>query len=257
MTLKNYSLHPFFAFASGTGHCGYLFDCCDARRTISPNFPSCQWLETVEILLHDDSLMYPIDMDSLPSPRKKWELSPEALEIFLAALDSDREKAGKEHVLLHRALAAFFVWKGSLSPEENADEVINRVCRKLDEGEEIRDVRKFCRGVARFILLEEIKTRGKLVTGLEVDLPATPELYNDEEIEVLYEHRKKCLSRLPEHKRTLLIEYHRCKEETGEKSCREKLAERLGIDLNALRKRVSRYKQDLEKCLKKLQKLTK
>jgi hypothetical protein len=51
----------------------------------------------------------------------------------------------------------FFDWRGAHFPEECADKTFNRVARKIDSGEAVRDIASYCNGVARMILLESIR----------------------------------------------------------------------------------------------------
>src|SRR5215471_11845056 len=84
---------------------------------------------------------------------RKWSLSREEFEEFLACLDPDRERAGQKYEQIRRALITFFRCRGSMSPEESADETIDRVIRRMsDTG--IEDMMSFTRGVARHVLAE-------------------------------------------------------------------------------------------------------
>jgi hypothetical protein len=46
-------------------------------------------------------------------------------------------------------------WRGCPTPDDYADETINRCARKITDGEEIRDVATYCIGVARMLLRDE------------------------------------------------------------------------------------------------------
>jgi DNA-directed RNA polymerase specialized sigma24 family protein len=100
--------------------------------------------------------------------------------------------------------------------------------------------------VARYILLE-YKSRTTQLRLLTPDLPKQIEEI-DEEIEQEYECLDRCLAKLTPANRELILEYYR-----GEKQAmtenRKKLAERMGITLNALRVRADRIRSNLEKCV--------
>src|SRR5436305_9402910 len=81
-------------------------------------------------------------------------LTGEAFSKLLARLDADRERAGEKYEDLRHTLIKFFEWRGAPSPEDHADETLNRIARKLDEGVEIKSVGGYCREVARLVLLE-------------------------------------------------------------------------------------------------------
>src|SRR5215475_14547618 len=85
---------------------------------------------------------------------KIWELSEEAFLQLLGRLNADPSLAGESYEKLRAGLVFFFERKGCLVPAELADETVNRVARKIEEGREIEDVIKFSYGVARYVLLE-------------------------------------------------------------------------------------------------------
>ena len=51
-------------------------------------------------------------------------------------------------------LLKFFEWRGATAPEDHADEVLNRLARKIEHGEALRDLSSYSVGVARMMLLE-------------------------------------------------------------------------------------------------------
>src|SRR5262249_34915539 len=69
--------------------------------------------------------------------RKEWELTPEAFSKLLAELTPDPEVAGEKYEDLRGQLIKFFEWRGLLFPDQHADETLNRVARKIDEGERV------------------------------------------------------------------------------------------------------------------------
>lgn len=182
--------------------------------------------------------------------RRKWYLTQEAFDRFLSLLDLDRDRAGEIYETLRRNLIQLFIWRGCRDPEDHADETINRVIRKIDEGEEIRDLISYAHGVARRLLLEIFKQQEREQIGID-ELPplaAQPEQEDDREHAVLCLRR--CLNRLPEESRRLIVQYYQ-----GEKNAkienRKRLAESLSITLNALRYRAFDLRQRLEGCIER------
>jgi hypothetical protein len=86
---------------------------------------------------------------SNPPLKKEWELTPAAFEKFLSAFGPNREQAGYEYERLRHRLVKLFEWDKCLFPEEGADETINRVIRKLDDGEVIENLQAYSTSVAR------------------------------------------------------------------------------------------------------------
>ena len=65
--------------------------------------------------------------------KNDWTLTQESFDNLLVRLDSDREQAGEKYEAIRRELISFFLSQNSHTPEELADETINRVAQKIDE----------------------------------------------------------------------------------------------------------------------------
>ncbi|HKX33201.1 MAG TPA: sigma-70 family RNA polymerase sigma factor [Blastocatellia bacterium] len=175
-------------------------------------------------------------------------MTQEAFAKFLACLDPDPARAGEKYESLREALVKFLDWRGASFPEELVDETFNRVARKLDEGEAIRDVPVYCHGVARLVFLQSLeRPDNKRVELDELPPMAAPEPEPDV-TDVRRECLERCLRQLPAESRELITEYYR-NERRQKIDNRVSLAERLGIPLNALRSRTQRIRDKLEKCI--------
>jgi len=187
-------------------------------------------------------------MEGASVSKSEWTLSAEALTRFLACLDPDSDRAGEKYESLRLALVKFFDWRGAHFPEELADETINRVIRKIDEGETFRDITTYCHGVARLVLLERLKGPESKRADFEELSPAAlvaPEPEEEDERQDCFE---RCLKELPVESRQLILQYYG--DEKREKINRRLgMAERLGIPLNALRSRAQRIRNRLEECV--------
>jgi len=185
--------------------------------------------------------------------KKDWTLTKEAFERLLDSLDANRERAGEKYENVRRKLIEFFEARGSNSPADHADQTINRVARRLDEGEGVKDISAYSYGVARLLLKETLRGRGK--EPLTLDLAPAPLIVTDDDEDErrhLEEVRLKCfevcLSNLPAASRVLIIEYYR--EEKGIKiEQRKRQADALNMSLNALRLRACRIRVDLGDCI--------
>jgi DNA-directed RNA polymerase specialized sigma24 family protein len=175
---------------------------------------------------------------------KDWELSQEAFDALLDWLDSDREQAALKYEKIRRSLIKIFTGRGSVEPEDLADETINRVTSKLKEIEKdfSGDRTRYFFGVANKVHLEHLRRR------LPQAMPSPP---NDpDRIELEYNCLEHCIERLSNDNRELLLRYHGA---TGhaETDPRRALAEELGIAPNALRIRVFRIRLSLKDCVEK------
>jgi DNA-directed RNA polymerase specialized sigma24 family protein len=188
--------------------------------------------------------------------RTVWTITPDAFERLLSSFDADREQAGRKYENLRRKLLEFFEARGSRTPDEHADETLNRVARKLNEGEAIENLNKYCYGVAKYLWMEVSRNQNKEPVALDDNyLSSAASEADDEEQEQLRLKRERrlecfeeCLRKLPDETRIFIVEYYR--EENGLKIQQRKLqAERLKTTLNALRLRASRLRRDLGACI--------
>jgi RNA polymerase sigma factor (sigma-70 family) len=199
-------------------------------------------------------------MDGLPSPKKEWILTREAFDKLLACLDQDRGRAAEKYEEIRSALITFFEHRGCLSPEEYADETINRVTRRISEGKEIytSNAASYFYGVARNLLKEYWEAPESRATALEsLPLAGAPsqnpiEAQQQESQQLLRERRleclEKCLEALTPQNREIVMKYYQGETSIKVKN-RKSLAQELGIPLNALRNRVLRIRERLEECV--------
>jgi RNA polymerase sigma factor (sigma-70 family) len=179
-------------------------------------------------------------------------LTRESFDKLLTYLDPDREQAGEKYLVIHRKLVKFFEWRGADSPDELADETLNRVARKISQGEAIQDVGSYCGGIARLLFLEHLKERERESTAIEQLPPPVQELESDDE-EIQMKCFESCMASLPPDNRELIIEYYQ-DERSAKIERRRRLAERLGMPLNALRIRAHRIRAKLEDCVRECKK---
>ncbi len=182
-----------------------------------------------------------------------WNLTGEAFAKLINRLDADPERAGERYEGIRRQLLRFFEWRGASFPEERADETLNRVARKLDEGAEIAEIGSYCQGIARLVLLETYRSRDSLRAPME-DVPADIAA-PDTGAEAVEKERylnclESCLQGLPGENRELIIGYYQ-----DDKSDRIKkrlaLAQRLGLRRDALANRAQRVRDKLEDCIER------
>jgi DNA-directed RNA polymerase specialized sigma24 family protein len=189
-------------------------------------------------------------MEIAQSSRKERGLTPEAFTKLLAKLDPDPETAGGKYEELRRQLIKFFEWRGALFQDELADETLNRLARKIDEGEEIeKNVIAFSLGIARFVFLETLKRPDNKRTEMkELARVASPPERWEEDDDLWVICLRECLRRVSEENRELIIEYYQ-DEGRARIDDRKMLAARLGVSLNALFSRAKRTRDKLEECV--------
>lgn len=179
---------------------------------------------------------------------EKEKLTRQGFDKFLFQLDPDRDSAGKKYEVLRSKLISFFDWRNCPFPEDHADEVLTRIIRKVEAGEEIRDLSTYVFGIARMLLLEIVRTGEKQRAALNL-LPATQSVDTEsEEAQNRITCLRQCLAALPEKSRQLITEYYEG-EGAAKINRRKELATRLGMQLNALRIRACRLREKLEQCM--------
>jgi DNA-directed RNA polymerase specialized sigma24 family protein len=180
--------------------------------------------------------------------RQKWTLTQEAFDKLLDALDPQRDAAGSRYLEIRRNLVRLFEWRGCATPDEYADETINRCARKLGEGEEIRDVPTYCVGIARMVLREVSRDRSQQMRPLdEAPEPRVAPADSGGDFDGRAECLRGCLQQLSPETRNLILHYYQG--DKGEKiKSRKILTEDLGIPASTLRMRALRVRERLQTC---------
>lgn len=170
--------------------------------------------------------------------------------------------------LLRLKLVRFFELQGALNDAEDfADETISRVAEKLSEGVkiEISEPFYYFRGVALNVLRENWRKQSKTISLEDTentDFSSTNT--NPIELEKQNEERdfkerqldclKKTLNVLPAESKDLFLNYHR-ESNVLRETYRAEIAQKLNIDVTALRNRIMRLRKKLERmvldCLEK------
>jgi len=182
------------------------------------------------------------------APRREWVLTGEALDRLLSCLDPNPDLAGRKYESIRQKLVKIFDWRGARFPEDCADETINRVVRKLEQGQEIRDIPTYCQGVARLVFLEALKKAENRQVSLDElkTMPADPISQDDNSAQRSCFIR--CLNELPIESRKVILQYYE-DERRVKINNRQAMADQLGIPLNALRSRVQRIRNKIEQCI--------
>jgi DNA-directed RNA polymerase specialized sigma24 family protein len=186
--------------------------------------------------------------DVTPKFKKDWVLTREAFDTLLARMDSDRGLAAEKYEVLRCTLIRMFEWRNCPLPDVHADDVLNIVARRIQEGEVIEDVMSYACGVARMLCLEVKKKRGR-------ELGASPDLRQsmllseeDDETKLLHECLEKCLGKLPDESREMILSYYQgAKQEKIDH--RRVIAKKFNITLNVLRIKTCRVRAKLENCI--------
>ncbi len=182
-------------------------------------------------------------------------LTQTGFDKLLATLDADREQAGAKYESLRARLVKFFEWRNCEMAEELTDTVLDRVVKKIAEGEQIQNINAYSATVAQFVFKEDCRRRERLFQPID-DNPAIENLIAkdnlseaDETNDRRFNCLEKCLGELSDENRRLVTAYYDNDERTMI-ATRKRLADSADVSLNTLRIRVCRLKAKLEDCTK-------
>ena len=186
--------------------------------------------------------LHPGTCSTLHFMKTDWVLTRDAFDNFLLWLAADRDDAGRKYEEIRRKLIRLFICRGCCDPEGLADETITRVIKAMEsrieeyKGEPIA----FFFAVAKNVYLEVIRIRPLSAE----DLPAFEGSNREGELDCL----DTCISKISQNSRDLINRYYQ--QEGSEKiKARQKLADELGIEMNALRIQACRIRKALRDCV--------
>jgi DNA-directed RNA polymerase specialized sigma24 family protein len=196
-----------------------------------------------------------LQVNTQESAHQKWSVTQEAFDGFLASLSPDRDRAADRYLEVRRNLVRLFEWRGCSTPDEYADEAMNRCARKIAEGEEIRDVATYCIGIGRTLLREMSRERLRAPVSIaQIPEPRRMPEQPNGDAECRLECLSRCLAQLSPEDRYLILTYYQ-----GDKAekinTRKKLTQVFGVGGSTLRMRALRIREKLqgsvENCLRR------
>src|SRR5262245_31450798 len=193
-------------------------------------------------------------------PKKGWIASPLTFRKLLTWLDEGVDSGGARYVEMRHRLVSYFQRKHSPTADDLADETLNRIVRKLEEGT-IADAKpaSYCYTVAKFVFLESLRRPEQFQSSPEsltggrdkrsVDSLLAGSDAGGEVRERLLDCLERCLSELTSADRELILDYYR-DEQRARIDRRRELAARLGVTQNALSIRACRIRAKLQACVR-------
>jgi DNA-directed RNA polymerase specialized sigma24 family protein len=186
--------------------------------------------------------------------RPDQQLTQHRFDLLLSHLAIDTADSASRYEMLRGRLVVFFSRRMVAFPEDLADEVLDRLARRLEEGEAIARIEGYALGIARHILQEHyVRNDRETAAGEEFHGNVSRQtLTTDEEEaeEIRLERMKHCFDRLPRGDQKLLSEY--CLAEGSSKiAVRKRLADARSMTQAALRKRVFLLRGMIQRCMKR------
>ncbi len=180
-------------------------------------------------------------------------LTATSFQTLLDRLDADPFVAAEKYETLRTKIAHLHRWRGCAEShaDELADITLDRVAAKLVAGEVVENIAAFASAVARFVSLEHSR-KNKLDTVGD-DLPETP-IAPDLDFLDDPDERMKCLRRcvaktLNDDDKIIVVGYYDTDADEKVKSARKRLADSIGLTVNALKVRACRLRMRLEQCI--------
>jgi DNA-directed RNA polymerase specialized sigma24 family protein len=180
--------------------------------------------------------------------------SREDLNRLLLWLGEDTTVGARKYEEVRGKLIFLFRSRGCSAPEELADETIDRTARAISrpgfsfEGRPIA----YFRGVARNVHLESLRQNRRFIQEPIEWVAEQKVLPEDEDsnTEECSECLEKCLGKLPDEKRMLLLNYYEG-ERRSKIAGRQHLADVSGTGMNALRIQVHRLRKIVRSCVER------
>lgn len=176
---------------------------------------------------------------------KQEVLTQNNFDCMLDWLDSNRARAGEKYEAIRRGLIDIFDYRGCVGSEDLADETIDRVAKRVNEIKETYagDPSRYFYGVGKKVHMEYLKKKRF------TELPKVLEAPQAADVESQYACLDRCMGQLTAHSRTLILQYYSERKQAKIDS-RRAILKVLNLKPSALRVRVFRIRQTLEKCVK-------
>lgn len=179
---------------------------------------------------------------------KDREISQKDFEKLLNWLNSDRELAGIKYEAIRQRLVKVFTLRGCQIAEELADSTIDIVIEKMDSLTESYegDPALYFYGVGKKVLSRFFKTPQLEVSS---DPQFIQEDFEDENTIRKHDCLEKCLEKLTDEQRKLIIAYYQ-NDKREKINHRKLLASERGMTPDRLRINIHRIKNTIEKCVR-------
>jgi len=179
-------------------------------------------------------------------------LARRRLHGLITRLHADADAGGFDYEQLRRRLILFFRQHEPVDAESLADEALDRLARRLDEGTLIESTGLYAFGIAKMMQFEANERRMRRDAARQEAIAALDgEADEPEQTDpLLLAALRACLREFGPHSSELLLTYYR-DDDARRIATRRDLAARLGVSINALRNRALRFREALETCVRR------
>ena len=189
-------------------------------------------------------------------PKKNWLITSDSFARLLEWIDEGFDSDGRKYLEMRRLLVNYFDRKNCRSPDELADETLNRVARRLEEEGKIETEApaKYCYITARFVFLESLRgqqNKSVSIDEIKADKITAKDVGEEKESkEKMLACLEKCVGELDETNQEMIVKYYYGAQRVKIEN-RRALADKLGVSSNALTIRACRVRDKLEICVRK------
>ena len=179
-------------------------------------------------------------------------LARRRLHGLIERLRTDANAGGFDYEQLRRRLALFFRQDEPVDAESLADEALDRLARRLDEGTAIESAGLYAFGIAKLMRFEANERRARREAARQEALAAIGGEAEepDETDPALLAALRACLREFGPGSSDLMLTYYR-DDDARRIATRRDLAAALGVSINALRNRALRLRETLEACVRR------
>ena len=121
---------------------------------------------------------------------------------------ADPARASERYEALRLRLVRVFTWERQADAESLADQAMDRVARRVDEGVELVDVAAYAHRVAELILLEARRAGQRREAALDAHARLSPPDRSSSAVERRHACLEACLARLQPDQRDLILRYY-------------------------------------------------
>jgi len=180
----------------------------------------------------------------------RWTITRESFASLLGKLGNNPFESGVRYEALRSRLILYFTRKCMDFPEDLADNVLDRLTRRLSDGTEIASIEAFALGIARHVALEQAGKPFQLQVledNFFDNIPAAAPTQSGEEKIAGMERCLKCLAAADAE----LLESYYLGDGGSLIQARKAIAEKLGVPPAVVRQRVFFIRKRLQKCMER------
>lgn len=180
------------------------------------------------------------------------DLASRRLHGLIERLRTDAAGVGFDYEQLRRRLILFFRQHEPVDAESLADDALDRLARRLDEGTAIDNAALYAFGIAKMMLLEAHERRTRREAARQEAIVAVEDDADEDNATdpLLLAALRACLREFGARSTELMLTYYR-DDDARRIATRRDLAARLGLSINALRNRALRLREALEACVRR------